>query len=52
VTPLMLGGYFFGNIPIVKNNFGLVAIAIIVISLLPAVVEVLRQRRAKGAGAA
>ena len=28
-------GYFFGNIPLVKNNFGLVTIGIIVVSLLP-----------------
>ena len=49
VTPLLLGGYFFGNIPAVQNNFGLVAIGIIVISLLPAVVEVVRHRRARGA---
>ncbi|MFO1454763.1 MAG: DedA family protein [Steroidobacteraceae bacterium] len=29
------GGYFFGNIPLVKNNFGLVTVAIIIASLLP-----------------
>ena len=38
-------GYFFGNLPIVRNNFGLVIGAIIVISVLPMVVEVLRARR-------
>lgn len=38
-------GYFFGNIPIVKANFGLVVVAIIFISLLPAVIEYLRARR-------
>jgi membrane-associated protein len=47
VTPLLFGGYFFGNLPVVRENFGLVAIAIIVISLLPAVVEIVRQRRAQ-----
>ena len=31
----VLGGYFFGNIPFVKENFGLVVLAIIFISLLP-----------------
>ena len=45
VTPLLFGGFFFGNLPVVRENFGLVAIAIIAISLLPAVVEVIRQRR-------
>jgi membrane-associated protein len=37
-------GYFFGNIPIVKNNFSLVILAIIAISLLPAVIEFWRAR--------
>lgn len=40
-----LGGYFFGNIPIVKDNFGLVIIAIIIFSVIPAIVEVVRSRR-------
>ncbi len=39
------GGYFFGNLPIVKNNFSFVVIAIILISLLPAVIEYLRSAR-------
>jgi membrane-associated protein len=44
----MLGaGYFFGNIPIIKANFGLVVIAIIVISVMPAIYEALRGRKAK-----
>ena len=33
------GGFFFGNIQLVKNNFSIVTIAIILISLLPAVIE-------------
>jgi membrane-associated protein len=33
------GGYFFGNLPFVKDNFSLVIIAIVIISLLPAVYE-------------
>lgn len=41
----IFGGYFFGNIPFVKNNFSIVIIAIIVISVMPAVVEALRSRR-------
>ena len=38
-------GYFFGNLPFVKNNFGLVIIAIIFISILPAVIEAIRARK-------
>jgi membrane-associated protein len=38
-------GYLFGNVPIVKNNFSLVAIGIVLVSLVPMAVEFLRQRR-------
>jgi membrane-associated protein len=37
VSIFVWGGYWFGNFPVVKNNFGLVTIAIIVVSLLPLV---------------
>ncbi|MFZ5919174.1 MAG: DedA family protein [Chloroflexota bacterium] len=40
-----LGGYFFGNLEVVKENFTLVILAIITISLLPAVFEFLKARR-------
>lgn len=40
-----LCGYFFGNIPAVKNNLMFIILGIIVISFLPAVLEFLRQRR-------
>src|SRR5579863_7064043 len=43
-------GYWFGNIPIVQNNFGLVTIGIILISLLP-ILGVILKRRVTGAGA-
>jgi membrane-associated protein len=36
-------GYFFGNLPIVKENFSLIIFAIIIISVMPAVIEFLRQ---------
>lgn len=45
----VLAGYLFGNIPIVRDNFTAVIMAIIVISVLPVLVEGLRARRA-GAG--
>ena len=38
-------GYFFGNIPFVKQNFELVIIAIILVSIVPAVWEALKARR-------
>ena len=37
VLVFVWGGYLFGNIPIVKNNFGIVTIIIIVLSILPVV---------------
>ena len=43
-------GYAFGNVPIVKNNFSLVALGIVVVSVLPMAIDLLRrwtsQRRA------
>ncbi len=41
-----LGGYFFGNIPVVKRNFTLVILAVIFVSLLPGIIESLRQHAA------
>ena len=46
VVLFVLGGYFFGNMPVVKDNFGLVIIAIIMISTIPVVTEFFRHRRA------
>jgi membrane-associated protein len=44
VCAFTLLGYFFGNVPIVKQNFGLVIVAVIFLSLVPLFVEVLRAR--------
>jgi membrane-associated protein len=38
-------GYFFGNLPVVRDNFSLVILAIIGISVLPMIVGILRERR-------
>ena len=45
IATLVLGGYGFGNIPAVRQNFTLVIFAIIGLSILPGVIEILRQRR-------
>ena len=48
----LFGGFFVGNLEIVKNNFSLIVIAIILISVLPAVFEIvkgyLEDKKAKG----
>jgi membrane-associated protein len=45
VTLCMGAGWMFGNVPIVKDNFSLVTIGIVFVSLLPMMVEYLRHRR-------
>jgi membrane-associated protein len=46
IALFVFGGYFFGNLPMVKKNFTLVILAIIFISVLPGIIEFLRQRTA------
>jgi membrane-associated protein len=41
-------GYAFGNVPVVKDNFSLVAIGIVIVSLLPMAIELLRTRTRTG----
>ena len=45
IALFIFGGYYFGNLSIVKRNFTLVIFAIIFISILPGVIEYVRQRR-------
>jgi membrane-associated protein len=45
VFSMTLAGYFFGGLPIVKKNFSLVILFIIFLSILPAIIEFLRERR-------
>jgi membrane-associated protein len=40
----LFGGYLFGNIPVVKNNFTTVIYAIVIISVMPAAIAYLRQK--------
>jgi membrane-associated protein len=44
VTSLVLTGYFFGNIPLVQNNFEIVVFGIIGLSLLPVIIETIRAK--------
>lgn len=44
VAIFLFGGYFFGNLRFVQDNFSIVVIAIIMISVVPAVYEVLKER--------
>ena len=45
ISLFVLGGYFFGGLPIVKQNFTLVILAIIALSVMPGVIEFIRARR-------
>lgn len=38
-------GYFFGGLPVIKDNFTYVIFAIILVSLLPPLIEIIRERR-------
>jgi membrane-associated protein len=49
ILSFLLLGYFFGNMPVVKKNFGLVIIGIIILSILPAVIEIWREWRKRKA---
>ena len=44
VSIFTYGGYLFGNLPIIKNNFSIVIVAIVLISLLPALIEFTRHK--------
>lgn len=45
VLSMTLAGYFLGQIPIIKNNFEIVVLGIIFISVLPAVIQVVKEKR-------
>mgnify|MGYP002628453337 FL=1 len=45
ICTMTLAGYFLGSIPVIKENIDLVAIGIVLLSLIPVFVEVIRQKR-------
>ena len=47
VTAFLFGGFLFGNIPFVKENFHYVVVAIVLVSVVPIIMEVWK---AKGKG--
>lgn len=49
ISSFVLGGYWFGNIRVVQENFGLVVIAIILVSVMPPVIEYINARRRRAA---
>jgi len=47
VTVITLAGYFFGNIPVVRNNFTAVIFTIVFISILPGIIGYLKHRKSR-----
>jgi len=45
VVTIVFGGYFFGNLPIVRNNFTVVIFGIIFISILPGIIGFARRKK-------
>jgi membrane-associated protein len=45
----VVAGVLFGNVPIIKNNFSLVTIGIVLVSVLPVLIEFVRHRRSRAA---
>ena len=52
VAILVYAGYLFGNIPWVKDNLAYIVVAIVIVSVLPMVLQFLRERRARKRGVA
>jgi membrane-associated protein len=44
VSSFLFLGYFFGGLPVIKNNFTYVIFGIIFLSILPPIIEVIRER--------
>lgn len=48
ITSFLLLGFFFGNLPVIKDNFTYVIFGIIILSMLPPIIEWIRSRKKKG----
>ncbi len=44
IATFVFGGYYFGNIPLVRRNFTLVILAIIILSVMPVIIKFLRHK--------
>jgi membrane-associated protein len=47
ITSFLFLGYFFGGLPVIKNNFTYVILGIIILSVLPPFIELLKDKRSK-----
>jgi membrane-associated protein len=45
IAIFVFGGYYFGNLPVVRDNFSLVIVAIVIISVMPGVIKFMQERR-------
>jgi len=45
VSSFLLIGYYFGGLPVIKQNFTYVIFGIIVVSLIPPLIEILRKKK-------
>jgi membrane-associated protein len=52
ITLFLFAGYFFGNIPVIQKNFEYVVIGIILVSVVPVLIEWMKNRREKAAAKA
>jgi membrane-associated protein len=50
IGSLTYAGFFFGNLPIVRENLSLVIIGIVLLSIMPGIIEFLRNRARSGSG--
>jgi membrane-associated protein len=47
VTSMIMAGYLLGNIPVIRQNFEKVVLLIIVVSLIPAAMQVLSSKKSE-----